>query len=73
MPIATMYSDEVIPRLSTCAWPLALGHWLGLLLACEMVLILGVEYLEIGPRPIYLLENIFQTIYILINKTEHSA
>jgi hypothetical protein len=37
------------------------------------VLILGVEYLEIGPRPIYLLENIFQTVYILINKIEHSS
>jgi hypothetical protein len=37
------------------------------------VLSLGVEYLEIGPRPIYLLENIFQTVYILIYKTEHSS
>jgi hypothetical protein len=50
------------------------GRWLAsLLLVCEMVLTLGVECLEIGPRPIYLLENIFQTIYILKNKTEHSS
>jgi hypothetical protein len=41
-------------------WSLAVGGWLVcLLLVCEMVLTLGVECLEIGPRPIYLLENNF--------------
>ena len=51
-PTVTWYFDEVSPRLYFGVW-----HWrwrwlVCLLLVYEMFLILGVEYSEVGPRPI---------------------
>ena len=61
-PTITWSFDEVSPRL---CFGVRRWHWLVcLLLVCEMVLNLGVEGLEIGPRPIYLLENNFEKQFI---------
>jgi hypothetical protein len=49
-PTVTWSFDEVSPRLCFGVWR---WRWLVcLLLVYEMVLILGVEYSEVGPRPI---------------------